>query len=66
MPLKTLFGDIAALQEYVQSTTDNTLMEYISITGVRRGTGDAGATPNVPVVEVVEEDTNADEPEPVG
>eukprot|EP00975_Prorocentrum_lima_P038140 8020131-Prorocentrum_lima.AAC.1 len=41
-------------------------MEYISITGVRRGTGDAGATPNVPVVEVVEEDANADEPEPIG
>eukprot|EP00975_Prorocentrum_lima_P002300 502671-Prorocentrum_lima.AAC.1 len=66
MPLKTLFGDNAALQEYVRSTTDNMLMEYISITGVRRGTGDAGATPDIPVVEVEEEEVNADDPGPAG
>eukprot|EP00975_Prorocentrum_lima_P035326 7419531-Prorocentrum_lima.AAC.1 len=66
MPLKTLFGDNAALQEYVQSTTDNILMEYISITGVQRGTGVAGATPDIPEVEVVEEEADAEDPGPTG
>eukprot|EP00975_Prorocentrum_lima_P025652 5395196-Prorocentrum_lima.AAC.1 len=41
-------------------------MEYISITGVPRGTGDAGATLDTPVVEVVEEEANADDPGPAG
>eukprot|EP00975_Prorocentrum_lima_P012852 2724663-Prorocentrum_lima.AAC.1 len=66
MPLKTLFGDTAALQEYVRSPTDNMLLDYISITGVRRGTGVAGATPDVPVGETVVEEVNADDLGPAG
>eukprot|EP00975_Prorocentrum_lima_P034459 7243995-Prorocentrum_lima.AAC.1 len=63
MPLKTLFGDVAALQEYVQNTTDNLLLEYISITGMGRGTGVAGATSDVPVGEPVMEEADADDRE---
>eukprot|EP00975_Prorocentrum_lima_P029445 6183671-Prorocentrum_lima.AAC.1 len=32
MPLKTLFGDHAALTEYVERTTDQMLIEFISAT----------------------------------
>eukprot|EP00975_Prorocentrum_lima_P047807 9997003-Prorocentrum_lima.AAC.1 len=51
MPLKTLFGDHAALTEYVERTTDEMLIEFISVTGAGRGTGVVGAAPDAPATE---------------
>eukprot|EP00975_Prorocentrum_lima_P068933 12923351-Prorocentrum_lima.AAC.1 len=52
IPLKTLFGDNAALTEYMEQTTDELLVEYIAVTGIARVTGVVGAAPQEVPVEV--------------